>query len=363
MIQLGQINTCLSKKGGTLQKPDINSTEIARIAGVSRSTVSRVINNYPNVPEKTKEKILGIIREYNYVPNTAAQVLKGKKTKTIGFFLLEVGEAEDDFMTSQLIAKTIQSASAEGYYVLANIIHNRKDQKVIRGIKDMFNQKRIDGAIFIGAINSEPFIEELISEGRHIAVIDQKVPGRRQPNCIEANFDNLNGTEATVAYLKSLRHTKIAYIQGDLGWRSFGQRYQAFRDSMQKHGLQLREEWMLPGGYDEQAGRQAAEALLRQGGELPTAIVAANDIVAFGVMRLFTERGLRVPDDISIVGYDDHPLSSRLQPGLTTVKIDFPNLMNQTVLAAIRNIESTDPAFQSVEVGSEFIVRQSCRAI
>ena len=128
---------------------DINSNEIARLAGVSRSTVSRVINNYPNVPPETREKVMKIIEQYNYFPNISAQVLAGKRAKSIGVFLVARGQFSSDILTNLLITSVIEGASDCGYYVVTNIIRDIKDSESIKIVKEMFFQRSIDGGIFI----------------------------------------------------------------------------------------------------------------------------------------------------------------------------------------------------------------------
>src|SRR5690554_4316811 len=187
----------LSKAGNIMKKKEINSTEIAKLAGVSRSTVSRVVNDYPNVPEKTKEKIMKLIQQHNYYPNLSAQVLAGKRTRTIGLFLIDAGQVSTDMISNLLIARVIETASSFGYYVLTHIIRNTADEEAIRSVIESFYQKRIDGGIFIGAANYEPFLEQLIAEGFNVAIVDQDLPGEghHESNRIIINFDNESGIE------------------------------------------------------------------------------------------------------------------------------------------------------------------------
>lgn len=346
-----------------MKKSEINSIEIARLAGVSRSTVSRVVNNYANVPSETKEKVMKIITQYNYVPNVSAQVLAGKKTRTLGFFLIETGRGSDDILTNMLIASTIENASFANYYVLTNIVRDKSNIDSIRSIKEIFYQRRIDGGIFIGAANGEPFIEELIAEGFMIAAIDQNIPGRQEPNRIVANFDTDKGMMLAMSYLCSLGHTQVGCIKGNMMRYSGQTKFAGFMNGMRDHNLNVRNEWILQGGFSEKSGYNAIIDFMKKSIPLPTAMIMANDSVAFGAIRAFNEFGIRVPEDISIIGYDDHALSSRMTPALTTIRVDFQSMIKETVHTLIQHIEKGSAGFTQLMTNSQLIERASCKQL
>jgi LacI family transcriptional regulator len=300
------------------------------------------------------------------VPNLSAQVLAGKGTRTIGLFVIEAGHVSSDMLSNMLIASVIENASALGYYVLTHIIRDTSDADGMRSVKDIFYQRRIDGGIFIGAANEEPLIEELIAEGFEIGLIDQHLPGRNEPNRIVVNFDNERGMMLAVGYLASLGHSRIGIVNGDMKRLSGTDKYDGFLAAMKHYGLPVERQWVLAAGFHEDDGYEAIRAFLqREKKELPTAIVMANDSVAFGAIRAFREHGLSVPQDLSVVGFDDHALSARFQPALTTVKVDFDGMMRQLTEALIVRIEG-EAAGQAPEeppAGSRLIVRDSCRPL
>lgn len=348
-----------------MRNSEINSVEIARLAGVSRSTVSRVINNYSNVPAETREKVMKVIEQYHYVPNLSAQVLAGKKTRTIGLFMIEAGHVSSDILSNMLLASIIENASSSGYYVLTHIIRNTRDEASVRGIKDIFYQRRIDGGIFIGAADDEPMLEELIAEGFIVGVVDQQPsPERNEPNRIVVNFDNDYGMTLAVDYLAELNHREIGIVCGDMARYSGPSKYEGFLAAMGRSGIPVRQEWVIPGGFHEKDGYEAIRSYLDGGGRLPTAIVMANDSVAFGAIRALRERGLSVPDDVSVVGFDDHALSARFQPALTTVKVDFDGMMSQLTGSVIARIEGAEPEEEAGKAASSrLIVRDSCKRL
>jgi Transcriptional regulators len=344
------------------KRHEINSIEIARLAGVSRSTVSRVINNYPNVPPETREKVMRVIEEYNYFPNMSAQVLAGKKTRTIGLFLVGSGSVAGDIVANMLISSVIENASGCGYYVLTHILRSTGDSDAVRRVKEIFYQRRIDGGIFIGAPNEEPLIESLIAEGFAVGIVDQHLPGKSDPNRLVVNFDNATGMELAVGYLAELNHRDIGIINGAMNRYSGPDKYESFRRAMERRGLAVNPDWVLPGDFHEPAGHEAMSRLLASGKPRPTAIIAANDSVAFGAMKALKEHGLRVPDDMSIIGFDDHVLSAMQQPALTTIRVDFGSLIKQLTDGLIRYIETGTPFSEPYVAPSELVIRDSCRS-
>lgn len=347
-----------------MKKNEINSVEIARLAGVSRSTVSRVINNYANVPPETHKKVMDVIEAYRYVPNLSAQVLAGKRTRTLGLFMIEAGRISSDMLTNLLLASVVEFASSCGYYVLTYIIRNASDKENVRGVKDIFYQRRIDGGIFIGANNEEPFIEELIAEGFTVGVVDQHLPGREEPNRIVANFDNDRGMELAVGYLHELGHRDIGIVNGDLNRYSGADKYAGFTAAMAAYGLPVRERWVRAGSFNEEAGYRAVRRLLEEErAALPTAMIMANDSVAFGAIRAFQEAGMAVPDDMSVIGFDDHALSARYRPALTTVAIDFGEMMSSLTDYVIGHIEGREQSARRYMSHSKLIRRESCRPV
>ncbi|WP_274653248.1 LacI family DNA-binding transcriptional regulator [Paenibacillus humicola] len=340
----------------------INSAEIARLAGVSRSTVSRVINNYANVPAETRDKVLKVIEQHNYFPNVSARVLAGKRACTIGLFLIEPRRVSGDVLTNGLIVSVIEHASACGYYVLTHIIRDAKDSRTAKDVKEIFYQHRIDGGIFIGAANGEPLIEALVEQGFMVGVVDQQ-PAGPKPNRIVANFNNDSGMKQAVAYLAGLGHTRIGIINGDLNRLSGVTKYEGFRNAMRMCGIGVNPDWVLPGDFHEESGYEAIHLMLRSGCELPTAVIAANDSVAFGAIRALKEQGLKVPEDMSVIGFDDHALSRLHHPALTTIRVDFSDMLKHLTSILIAKIEDAEDIDKEITLDCSLVIRDSCRRI
>ncbi|MBB3114532.1 LacI family transcriptional regulator [Paenibacillus phyllosphaerae] len=341
----------------------MNASDIAKLAGVSRSTVSRVVNNYANVPPETRDKVMRVIEAYNYVPNMSAQVMAGKKTKTLGLFIISHGPVAGDFVSNMLITSVIEQASHQGYYVLTYIVGDPStDQAAVKKVNDMFYQGRVDGGLFIGAAYGEPFIESLIAEGYQAAIIDQDLNGNHaEDKRIVAEYDNHKGMRLAIDCLAELGHRKIGVIKGDMSRLSGVTKFEGFQAAMQLHGLPVVQDWVLPADFSEQGGKDAIIRLLEQQVPLPTAIIAANDSVAFGAITALQGAGLKVPEDVSVIGFDNHVLSAYHNPPLTTVAVDFEGLMKTVTASLIRHIESNELGSERIVIDYALIERQSCR--
>ena len=342
-----------------MNKSKLNSTEIARLAGVSRSTVSRVINGYNNVPDETREHVMRVINENGYYPLLSGQLLAGKKTKTLGFIWVNSGNIADSVQCSAFFAHVTDSAAAHGYLVLTCIVKNLTDGENVDWVKRIFMQERVDGGVFIGVDNDEPLIEELISRGMIVGIFDHYHPDRNEPNRISVNFE-VNTGEKCVDYLCELGHRNIAVIDGNMSRYSSCMRHLGYIRAMKAHGVALRPEWMLFGDLEESTGLAATNRLLALPGELPTAICANNDAVAFGVIAAIVAHGLRVPEDISVIGIDGHDRASFVSPPLTTYEFNFAQIFRSLVSRVIAVIEEKEEVKRTEFLESTLVVRNSC---
>ena len=341
----------------------LNSNDIARLAGVSRSTVSRVVNGYSNVPEDTREKVMKVIKENHYYPLISGQLLTGKKTKTIGLFWFSRKEIARDPLTSSYFMHVIDAAAQRDYLVLSCILDNLTDKKNVNYIRKIFMEGRIDAGIFVGTNNNEPLIDELVGLDKIVGMFDFYHENEDVPNRLSVNFDRDSG-EATIDYLYSLGHRKIAIIDGDLRRLSCIHRHESYMRGMIKHHLPMQNKWMTYGGIVQESGYEAAKRLL-QGcmDDLPTAICANNDGVAFGVYQACSELGLRIPEDISVVGADGHQNGSNCTPPLTTYAFDFKQMFQSLVDRVIDTVEGKEGVPQTEFIPGYLVERASCRRI
>ncbi len=345
----------------------MKSEEIAKIAGVSRSTVSRVINNYSNVPEDTKRKVLEVISKYNYQPNTCARVLAGKQNDTIGLFIVSIADSDNpnrlynnNYFT-QFVDAAVECANARGYYVLVNIIYCENDYNKV---SEVFLQKRIDGGIVIGTERDADVLINVSKKGYPVALIDYdedeiKKNKSDNDNLIVIGSNDYDGTVAAVEYLISLGHTDIGMLAGRTSTYSGRQRYEAFFDTMNKHNLTVREEFVLNGDFIKSKTAYEVNKLIQKG-KLPSAIFSSNDDMAITAMDLFKENNIRVPDDISIIGFDNIPLSSLIRPALSTISTPVYDIVDKAVTELIAKIKRNKRGFTSHKYDTKIIMRETC---
>lgn len=341
----------------------INSNDIAKLAGVSRSTVSRVLNGYANVPEETRNKVMKIVKENHYYPQLSGQLLTGMNTKTIGLFWFGRSAIAHDSLTSSYFMHIIDAAAQRGYLVLSCILENLTDKKNINYIRKIFMEGRIDAGIFVGTSNTEPLVDELASLDKIVGMFDYYHENENDPRKISVNFDRNSG-ESTIDYLYSLGHRKIAIIDGDLSRLSCIHRHESYMRGLIKHNLPIQNKWMSYGGIVQQSGYEAAKKMLSECmDDLPTAVCANNDGVAFGVYQACKELGLRIPEDISVVGADGHQNGLYCDPPLTTYAFDFREMFASLVNRVIDTVEQKENVPQSEFIDSFLVERASCRRI
>ena len=344
----------------------MNSIDIARIAGVSRSTVSRVINNYANVPEETRKKIQQIIKENNYVPHASARMLAGVKNRIIGLFIIDMKVDSDGKQVtassyfSPFTAAVIDNASKMGYNVLVSIVSKQSDYKKV---KDIFYNKTIAGGIFIGEKNGEPEIKEIINSGFKVALLDQAVKSDEDvyKKCIIVNADSYGGAFKATNYLIDLGHSKIAHIVGISEHLSAMERLDGYKKALTEAGLPIKNNLIVKSNFTISGGYNATKKLLHK--EIPTAIFCGNDNMAIGALQAIQEANLRVPEDISIVGFDDIEVARYINPPLTTVRMALMEMASVATNSLITSIENDSNFSANYTIPINLIERNSCKSL
>ncbi|MBX4262410.1 LacI family transcriptional regulator [Clostridium estertheticum] len=344
----------------------MNSIDIAKIAGVSRSTVSRVINNYDNVPDETRKKIQQIIKENNYVPHASARMLAGVKNRIIGLFIIDMkADTNGKQVTSSsyftpFTGSVIENASKMGYNVLVSIVSKQKDYKKV---KEIFYNKTVSGGIFIGEKNGEPEIKEIINSGCRVALLDQAVKSDEEVynKCIIVNADNYYGAYKATNYLIGLGHSSIAHIVGISENLSGIERFNAYKNALTDSGIAVKSNLIVKGDFTINGGYNATKKLLQK--EIPTAIFCGNDMMAIGAMQAIEEANLNVPEDISIVGFDDIEVARYINPTLTTVRMKLLEMASIATNTLITSIESNSNFSANYTLTIDLIERNSCKAL
>jgi len=288
-----------------------NIVDVALKAGVSIATVSRVVNETSHkVKSTTREKVLKAIQELDYRPNALAKSLLMKKTMTIGIIIPDISSP----YYAEIVRGIQDVADREGYAVM---LHNTdgKQERIIRYIY-LLREKAADGIIFSGGIINDYETLSILAELKDRVV----VIGRHAVDFPAILVDNMGGVVQAVGHLLSLGHSEIGYLGGPEGSTTAEDRLTGFRNALAQNRLVLDENRIRQGDWTPQSGYLLGKELLRNG-RRPTAIVSANDQMAFGAMNAARELRLKIPDDLAVVGFDNILLSSYFDPPLTTVQI------------------------------------------
>ncbi len=331
----------------------VNSTEIAKIVGVSRSTVSRVINGYSNVPPETREKVEKAIQEYGYVPNNAARNLAGKPSNTVGLFIVEYGTLSENIIHSspfysEFLVNAIDKLKRRGYQLLVSIINEPTEFETILA---QYSNRSICGCIMMGDIVSNRILKQFQAIECPVFLINQR--DKTPYNDIYLlNTENYQGAYSAVQLLIDAGHQRIAHITGSMEKTSIKERFEGYRDCLLHNELSFCEDYVCYTHiHRAESGYQAMMELLERDIEPPTAIFAANDLLAFGAMRALKEKGFHIPNDISVVGYDNAELSQYMSPPLTTVATSIEKLAEIAVsnLLDAANNDKKVPSYQKME--------------
>ncbi len=287
--------------------------EIAKELNLSVTTVSRALAGYPDVAEKTRQRVIRKAHEMGYVPNVAAQHLQRQKANAIGFIIPTSGPRFSDPFFSELIAGIGNEAGRQGYDLLISTVP--PGPKEIEVYRLQTYSCRVDGMIVVRTRHNDPRIAFLV---------ENEFPFVAFGSCDEnldfpfVDVDGEEGTRQAVEHLVGLGHHRIAYLGGPKELTFSTNRLRGFLGAMRERGIPVESSWILEGRLTESSGHDLTVKLL-DSDPRPTAVIAANDLMALGAMTAIQERGLRVGRDVSVVGFDDIPLAAYSHPALTTV--------------------------------------------
>jgi len=334
----------MTKKSTTL-------SEVALAARVSPMTASRAINNRSGVSRKTREHVLQVAADLGYVVNRAAQKLSGGRSHIIGVIATDL---ENQF-TSALIAGTSEAAWEAGYETLI-YSHVEREKRPSGSVMQLLRQIS-DGVIAVLPLEFG-YLGELASINIPVITVDHRGEHAEFPSVAT---DCYEGARTAVRHLIDLGHRRIAYIGGDERLASARDRRHAYIETMAQYGLGFDPDLIVSGDFTQHQGFVATTRLLSLNTP-PTAIFAANDMSAFGAIAAIREAGLRVPDDVSVVGFDDIPAAAQFFPALTTVRQPLHQIGRSAVNTLLALIAGIAPASPQVTLPTEIVVRASTSA-
>ncbi|MGO1410221.1 MULTISPECIES: LacI family DNA-binding transcriptional regulator [unclassified Microbacterium] len=320
-------------------------TDVARVAGVSVATVSKVINGRDGVAAATSERVMQIVTELGYASSLVATSMRGSRTHVIGVLV-----AEFEPFALQLLQGVSEALSETAYDVLAYAGAVSSGSHLGWENRSL---SRLGGTLIDGAIVVTPTVH-LPETNMPIVAID---PHRGPTGPATVDTDNLRGGREATEHLISLGHRRIAHLRGRGDLESARLREQGYREALRAAGIEVDQTLIAEGGYRQPAAGDGAAALF-DAADPPTAIFAANDLSAIETMRVAAERGLRVPDDVSIVGFDDVPEAAAATPPLTTVRQPLAAMGRSAVDLLVRMIDD-DAEPTHIRMSADLVVRGS----
>lgn len=312
--------------------------DIARVANVSKSTVSRVLNNQQNISAEARERVLSAIKELNYHPNKLARSLS---TGFDAILVISRSSATiiDNPFFSEILNSISRKAEEEHFDVILQTSQNRQDElkKCIKKIKE----KMIKGIIILSSPADEKLLQQLDVFNIPVVVIG-KVTGN-YANIFSVDTDNYQDSYDQMQYLVDQGHRKIACLHSPFDYNVAIDRFNGYSDCMKNNGLKPEKEWVLNSGYTIQEAYVAAKSLL-QLKERPTAVFATDDLKVISVYKAFFEENVRIPADVSVVGYSNSNLSQFLFPSLTSMEIPIRKLGETGTELLFSKIKQTSAA-------------------
>ena len=337
------------------------SEMVARRAGVSRSTVSVVLNRRTSIaiaPE-TRQRVLDAARELGYVPSAAARHLASGRARTIGFVITHAEHLTVDAFVPRALYGLNETAHRRGFRVLVEAL---EDVTRPGAYRELVRGKQIDGLIVLNPRQDDERLPELIADGFPIVVIGDATAGP------SVDMDDFDAAREATRHLLGLGRSRIAHLPyAPLAYHSSRMRLEGWRAAMQAAGLDAGARWAEAADFTAESGAEAMRRVLERA--RPDAVFAGNDTVAFGAMAALRDAGLRIPEDVAVVGFDDIPLAAYASPPLTTVRLPAVELVRAAAEHLIERIEGTAAGDRQEEgprvrdsLAIELVVRASCGA-
>jgi DNA-binding LacI/PurR family transcriptional regulator len=342
--------------------------DVARLAGVSHQTVSRVLNGHPSIRDVTKSRVLAAMDELKFRPSRAARMLSMRRSETIGVLAAAVGS---HYGPASSVSAVEDAARERGFYATVAHLASVAPSAISAAIEDLLSQE-VEGIVIVAPRTS--VLSRLAALSMDVPIVAAQGEQRDSGVIPVVSVDQEAGVRMLLGYLMDRGHRRILHVAGPPDWNDAQSRLRAYKEVLEAAGLDwwppLYGDWTADSGYE--IGRALARDAARDGAgqALPfSAVFSSNDQMALGLIHAFREAGLDVPGDVSIVGFDDIPESAHFWPPLTTVRQDFSELGARcvnTLIDAIRRAEdplAPDGLGSVSPVGPRLVVRASVAAV
>ncbi|MCD2518397.1 LacI family transcriptional regulator [Massilia sp. G4R7] len=336
-----------------MKKSGVTLVDVAKLAGVSTMTASRALSGEGYASEEMRTKVHAAAKELGYVPNALARMMKGGKTNVIGVVVNDLSSAViNAFVTA--LSEEVRKIEMDMfiYNSLGDLGHGRGKRlsQMLHGLWD--------GLLFVLPRMTDDYLEQLEQSASPIVLVNYF---SRETTLPVVRGDNVNGAHDAVSHLLDLGHRRIAFVRGMAYTGQSELRERGYRLAHEAAALEVDPALVVGGDFSEVAGLEAGRALMDLP-EPPTAIFAGNDSMALGCINAIREKGLEVPKDVSVVGFDDIPASALVQPALTTLRHPVEAMAHAAVQELVRRIQGQPGRRHRIEFPSEFIVRASTAA-
>ena len=324
----------------------VTIAQVAEVAGVSAMTVSNVVNGRPGASEETRRLVLEVAERLGYKPNHAARSLKGGRSGLVGVLTLD--------LTGQYGLEIVRGIADELAEAELELLINATYQDALRETEriDFLARGLVDGILLIAPVLDEETVEVIRRRNLPCVVIDPRRVNIRLPR---VNVDSYEGMRRGTEHLLELGHRRIAYVKGAEELESSARRFQGYADAMRLAGLGVHEALVATCDFTYACGFRAGAQLIAE--QSPTAIIAGADLIALGALDAARAHGLRVPEDISVLGFDDLPQAAQRYPGLTTVRQPLHDMGQRAARALITLIEGQPLLTDHVQLPTELVIR------
>ncbi len=339
----------------SLTDPNLTLEEIARLSGVSRSTVSRVINQKPNVSQDVRKRVLEVVQETGYHPNLAARTLASKRSWMIGLLLpRSVSSFFSDPYFPRLTQGVAQGCNQNDFTLALFLLGNKEDEEKI--FPRVSRKGMLDGILIQSGQVGDQLIERLVTANLPVVVIGRPFHSE------EVSFvdvDNITGASNAVSHLIRLGYQRVGTITGLPGSAETMDRLEGYKRALLRRARNVEQELIAEGDFTEAGGYYGMQQLLPA---KPDAVFAASDLMAIGAMRAVREAGLKIPDDVAFIGFDDVPIATYSDLQLSTIRQPIARFGLTAVETLIDLIENGVEPTRRIIMDTELIIRDTCGA-
>lgn len=322
--------------------------DVAREAGVSISTVSNALNGVNVLHPKTKQRILEVAERLNYIPNLNGRNLKATATMAVGLFITSMKGTFYGTLADSMCLECMK----HGYELYIYITH--KNTTIVNNIFG----RRVDAAVILYEGVTDDTVEKLLESEIPVVFLDREIKGKNVSSIV---FDSYRTGEMAGQYLLGLGNKSFGHIYGVYGNYDSKQRYEGFVHALEEAGISMEPENVLEGKYEKENTYREVKRFLDEGHKVPDAFFAANDVSALGCMEALAEKGIRVPEDVNVIGCDNIEICNLVQPKLTTIQTSFEKMGTMVIKHLMELLEGkTEGRIEKIE--GKILERESCTA-